>query len=137
LAADSHNLGKWVFIHLAGNVRLRRTPLCRIQVPDSSALEVKADSTNNIGSRDDVHASGQFANDIDTQVMGQIFLIAVSKRNDPRLPASAAITAEEATVGVDVLVMRVRFPVRGFSTAGYHNAGAVLWHPLLNFDRRR
>lgn len=54
----------------------------------------------------------------------------------PRFPAPSIVAAGQGPVGVQKLMVRIRFPVRWFPAPGDHDARAVLGSARLGFDSR-
>jgi hypothetical protein len=55
-----------------------------------------------------------------------VLLISVAQWNNSGFPTSAIITAEESTIRVNILMVRIGFPLRRLSPTCDDNAGPIL-----------
>src|SRR6476620_11021732 len=72
-----------------------RRHLLRREVPDGAAVEIQLDRPDRVSSRDQVHATGQRADDVDAAVLWKVLLVAVTEGDDARLPASPVVATQE------------------------------------------
>src|SRR5438034_10853208 len=80
---------------------------------------------NDLLGPDEMHASWQILNDIDTQVFWFILLVAITQWNAPGAPAAPFSTAGEHANGVEKLVRGISFPIGRFAASGHDDAGTI------------
>ena len=73
---------------------------------------------------------------VDTQVLRKILLIAIAKRNRARFPAATLIAAWQRADGMNELMVGVSFPMRRFASSCHDHAWPVLWTFPFYFDCR-
>ena len=91
---------------------------------DAAADEVHVNPPYYFRRRNHVHAPGQPADDVHAELRRPILLVAIAKRQCPRLPAAAVRAATKRTDGVDELVMRYTVKCGG-AIASHDYARAV------------
>ena len=94
---------------------------------------IEFDGTNHIRGRNHRHAAREDrslagatgADGIDAEVV-VAHRVAVAERDGAGFPAAAIVAAGERAEGVEELMVRVGFPLRGLASAGDDDAGAIL-----------
>ena len=106
------------------------------QVLDGAAVEVHLDPARNLVGGNHVHAAWQAADDIYTQFVGTVLVVAIANGEGARLPAAAALAAFQGAHGVQILMMRISREVRWFAAASDNDARPALRHAGRRLDGR-
>src|SRR3972149_7304398 len=96
---------------------------------DAAAREIPFDSSYPLLSGDHIHAAREVPHHVDAQLVGGIFIVAVTQRDDPRLPTSPVVTARQGPDGVNELMVRIGHPMRGLAAPPHHHTRPVRRQP--------
>ena len=98
----------------------------RSLILEEATLVIGFDTSDDFFGCNHVHTAGEVLHDVDTDVLGFVFVAAVVEGADAGFPAAVLGAAGEGSEGMDKLVIGVGFPMEGFAATCNHYTGPNL-----------
>src|SRR5687767_14214778 len=90
-------------------------------MPVGQLCGIRFNRLDHLVGRDEIHASREIADSINTEVLWLVFLVTVAQGHASRPPTAAGRAARKLADGVKEAMSRIRLPSGGFTTTGdYH-----------------